>query len=170
MIKRLLTLMALSSALLVGDCMPVTGDRILARDLALADPAFAALPATTIVSYAPPPGTKRVFAVPELVRIARANRVSLAKPVEICFEFPMRLMREQEVIDSMRRTLPPEAELTIVEIPKTAIPDGALEFPRTGLEPAIRGAQLWRGYVRYGETLRSPVWARITLQRHFRAV
>ncbi len=37
-------------------CFPVTGDRILGRDLALADPQFSAMPSSFIVSSAPMPG------------------------------------------------------------------------------------------------------------------
>lgn len=57
-------------------CLPVAGDRITGRDLALANPAFAALPASLTVAFSPVPGTRRIFAQDELERLARANNVS----------------------------------------------------------------------------------------------
>ncbi len=150
--------------------MPLAGDRIYTRDLALAIPAFAAVPAGTVIGYAPAPGTQRIFSVTELGRIARANRVTLDRPLEVCFEIPMRALAADDALESMRRVLPPDTELAVVELPKTGIPAGRLEFPLTGLEPAARGARVWRGFVRYGDTLRMPVWARVTVQRRVVAV
>jgi len=151
-------------------CLPVAGDRIYGSDLAAAIPAFSSIPPSATIAYAPAPGTQRIFAAAEIARIARANRVNLPDPVEVCFEIPMRPMTAEETLASMRRTLPPEAELSIVELPKTNIPAGILEFPLTGLEPSARGARIWRGSVRYAETLRMPVWARVTVERKYAAV
>jgi len=153
-----------------GDCFPLAGDRILGRDLALANPAFAALPANLTVSYAPAPGQKRVFAQAELIRIARANRIELSTAAEVCFALPLREMQAAEVLAAMRVALPPEAELTIIELSRGSIPLGALEFPTTGMEPAVQGVRMWRGSVRYGQTLRMPVWARVDLRYRVEAV
>lgn len=151
-------------------CMPVAGDRIMGRDLALANPVFAALPATMILAYAPAPGTRRVFAEAELVRIARANNIKLTKTDEICFEIAMRQIEDTDVLSSMRRSLPADAELSLVELPKTTVPAGRMEFPLSGLEPAVKGARIWRGYVEYGETLRMKIWARVDVCRRVEAV
>jgi flagella basal body P-ring formation protein FlgA len=152
-------------------CFPIGGDRIYGSDLAAASPAFASLPPDLTIAYAPAPGSQRIFAAAELARIARANRIALATPPsEVCFEIPMRPMTADETLDTMRKVLPPEAELSIVELPKTNIPVGRLEFPLNGLEPAAHGARVWRGSVRYSETLRMPVWARVSVQRRYVAV
>jgi flagella basal body P-ring formation protein FlgA len=154
--------------------MPLSGDRILGRDLALADPAFAALPASLTIAYAPPPGTKRIFARAELARIARANNIKQpdSPPVadEICFEIPLRQLEDTDVLSSMRRSLPADTELTLVELTRVAVPAGSLEFPLTGLEPSVQGTRVWRGYVRYGDTLRMTVRARVTVRRLVEAV
>jgi flagella basal body P-ring formation protein FlgA len=162
---KLIALTAVLTCSAFGACFPVAGDRIYGSDLAAAIPAFAALSPNMTIAYAPVPGTRRIFAVAELARIARANRVNLPDPVEVCFEIPMRPLTEEETLASMRRALPPETQLTIVELPKTSIPAGRLEFVLSGLEPAARGSRVWRGSVRYGDTLRMPVWARVTVQR-----
>ncbi len=168
--KTLIAGMALVSLGYGGACMPVTGDRILGRDLALAAPAFAALPANLTVAYAPAPATKRVFAQAELARIARANNIKGAIPEEVCFEIPMHEIEDTDVLSSMRRSLTADAELSLVELPRTAVPVGRMEFPLTGLEPAVKGTRIWRGFVTYGETLRMKIWARVEVGRRVEAV
>ena len=54
-------LASLTGALLASVCVPVEGERILAADLAKAEPAFAALPAETPLGYAPSPGARNCF-------------------------------------------------------------------------------------------------------------
>jgi len=166
-------LFAVFAAHAFAACVPLAGDRILGRDLALANPEFSSLPSSMTIGYAPAPGTKRIFAVAELNRIARANGVALMNPAEVCFEIPMRAMNEAETKEAMLRSLPAGADLTIVELSQSSVPAGRLEFALAGLEPmspASHGARLWRGSVRYGETLRMPVWARVTVQRRTVAV
>ncbi len=156
----------LSGSFAFAGCLPVTGSRILARDLALADPQFSAIPSTLVVGFAPAPGIKRIYPAAELERIARANGVSVRDPADICFELPMRPIEEQDVAAAMRRSLPAGAELKIVELQKNPAPAGQVEFSMDGLEPATptsAGTQLWRGNVRYAETLKAPVWARVLI-------
>jgi flagella basal body P-ring formation protein FlgA len=165
---RLLIFSALFSAAAPGGCLPVAGDRILGLDLAFAIPS---LPAAITVGFAPAPGMRRVFSSVELARIARANHVTLtASPSDVCFEIPLHALTEEETRDAMRLVLPAGTELTIVDLPKIGVPAGRLEFPLTSLEPAARGARVWRGFVHYGETLRMPVQARVTVQRKLVAV
>ncbi len=167
---RLVAISALLIPALNAACFPVIGDRIFGSDLAAAVPAFASLPPNLTIAYPPAPGSQRIFAVAELARIARANHITLDNPVEVCFEIPMHAMTENEALESMRRALPLEAELAIVELPRTNIPVGKLEFLFSGLEAQSRGSRIWRGSVRYGETLKMPVWARVTVQRKTMAV
>jgi len=164
-----LVFIALSGAAFAA-CLPVTGDRITGHDLALADAQFAALPAAMTVAFAPAPGAQRVFAVAELSRIARANGLAPIHPGEICFAIPMRRAGEAEVVAAMRRSLPPQAEIAIVELPKTDLPAGDIEFPAAALEPSIGDAQVWRGYVRYSSTKKAPLWARVRISERVEAV
>jgi len=153
-----------------GGCVPVAGDRILGRDLAAADARFSALPATLTVGFAPVPGTKRTFTIPELARLAKANGISRSSEAEICFEIPLRHITEPDVLESMRRSLPAATELAIVELPGMAVPEGSVEFPISGLEPPQRGAQLWRGFVRYASTRKAPLWARVNVTQRLSVV
>lgn len=157
-------------------CFPVTGDRILGRDLALADPLFATLPASLVIGSAPVPGMKRTFATGELTRIARAHGIAPGEPAEVCFDMPLREMNGEEARKEMRRALPAgelAAELTIIELSKAMVPAGKMEFPLTGLEAPAAGqpaVQLWRGYVRYSETRKLSVWARVSISQMLTAV
>jgi len=168
--KTLTAGLAFVSLSYAAACLPATSDRILGRDLALANPAFAALPANLTVAYSPVPGAKRVFAQAELARIARANNIKSAIPEEVCFEIAMHEIEDTDVLSSMRRSLTADVELNLVELPRTTVPVGRLEFPLTGLEPTVKGTRIWRGFVTYGETLRMRIWARVDISRRVEAV
>lgn len=160
-------------AVLSAACRPVTGDRILGRDLAQANPAFAALPALAQFGYAPAPGSTRTLPVTELQRIARANGIALDNPGEICFEIPLHPPSESDFADAMRRSLPSAAAVRIVDMTHAPLPTGRIDFPLSGLEPAATGnggIEMWRGFVQYTETRRVAVWARVSVRVEYRAV
>ena len=175
MAKLLLLLTAISgiAGSLHAVCLPVNGNRILGRDLALADPRFSTLPESLAIGFTPAPGTRRVFATLELQRIARANGIPIDAFEDICFELPMLRLKEEDVTAAMRRSLPADATLRIVEMANFDVPVGPLEFPLEALEPPgtlNRGVQLWRGTVKYAETRRLAVWARVEVAVEFVAV
>jgi flagella basal body P-ring formation protein FlgA len=170
---RLLILISASAGLAWAGCLPVTGARILGRDLAKADARFAALPATLTVGFPPAPGAQRIFTAVDLRYLARANGIPAADFGAICFELPMRRFAEADAVAAMRRALPAEAELKIIELAATDVPVGTVEFPVEGIEPPTpfgHGVQLWRGYVKYAETRRVPVWARVEVTVRVTAV
>lgn len=157
----------------VAGCLPAAGNRILGRDLALADPQFSALPAELVVGFAPAPGTRRTFAAAELSQIARANGFAFHPGAAVCFEIPMRRIAEEDAVAAMRLSLPANAELKIFELPKIDLPAGRIEFPIEGLEPVSPtspGTQLWRGDVRYAGTLKTPIAARVAVSASFTGV
>src|ERR1035441_5596083 len=172
MTKCLLFLAVYSISTFAG-CIPITGNRILGRDLALADPHFSALPASLTVGFTPAPGTKRTYSVIELQQLARANGISVIGPENICFELPMLRLTEEDATLAMRHSLPADATLKIIELAKFDVPAGLLEFPIEGLElpaPANPGVQLWRGHVKYAETRQASVWARVEIAVQYQAV
>lgn len=147
-----------------GACLPISGDHIAGRDLALVDPRFSSLPATLQIGYAPVPGVVRRFAATELQRIARANGIAPGYVSEVCFEVPMHAPADGEFVESMLRSLPLTSSLQLVDRGRAAIPVGRIEFPLSGLEPPAQGnggVQLWRGFVQYTDTRRIALWARI---------
>jgi hypothetical protein len=149
---RLLFLALVASAA-HSACLPVTGDRILASDLARADARFAALPGDLPLAFAP-----HAFHVPELQRIARVNGLSLESLAEVCFEMQLHAPAESDFLEAMRRSLPPSAIITMVEMFPSPIPAGTIVFPASTRTP-----QMWRGYVQYTPTRRFPVWARVSV-------
>lgn len=154
-------------------CRPVMGSRILAGDLALADPRFAPLPETLTLGFAPDPGTVRTFTGAELARIARANGIPAGNFADICFTLPMTHLNEEDVTAAMRRSLPPAATVRVVEMSKSDVPVGEIEFPMQGLVPAAPthpAVQLWRGAVKYAESRRFDIWARVEVSAPVRVV
>ncbi|HXE64316.1 MAG TPA: hypothetical protein VN519_12300 [Bryobacteraceae bacterium] len=138
-------------------CLPVTGDRIFASDLARADARFAALPGMLPLAFTP-----HVFHTAELQRIARANGLKLDSAADVCFERELHPPAESDFLDAMRRSLPASAELNLIEMSHSPIPAGTIVFPAS-----TRGAEIWRGYVQYTPTRRFPIWARVTVSMTF---
>lgn len=164
---------AVSAVMARAGCFPATGNRIVGGELALADARFAAMPSTLTIGFAPAPGTRRVFGVTELQRIARSNGIQTEGLTEVCFEVAMRFIRPEEAVTAMRRGLPTDATLKLIELRAVEVPEGRIEFPLNGLEPALEsnhGVQLWRGDVLYAETRRVSIWARVEVTTQYKAV
>ena len=169
---RLLFLLGLAPCAF-ADCLPVTGDRILGRDLALADPRFSAMPASYIVTSAPSPGAKRVLAAAEIARIAHANNIRLDEPAELCFVIPLKPLADEQMIAAMQRSLPRGVGIAIVDRSRAEVPPGEIVFSPSGLAPASASdptAQLWRGFVRYAETRRVEIWALVRVRGQYTTV
>ena len=151
-------------------CYPVQNDRIYARDVAAAVPAFSGVAADFILGYAPAPGSRRVFKGEALQKLARNQDVTLEAAPDVCFERAMAELTAGEILEAMRSSwgvgnahgADVNMELRSWS-PKTA-PLGKVVFPRTGLQlPAVSDPQaevVWRGYVLYGNNRRFSISAR----------
>jgi flagella basal body P-ring formation protein FlgA len=162
-----------ATALAFAVCHPVSGDRILGRDLAAVDNRFSALPATAPFGYAPMPGAPRVFHPAEMQTIARTAGIQASDFTDVCFEIPVHIPVESELLTALRPSLPPDATIRLVDMDRAAIPVGRIEFPLAGLEPPAAGgdsAQLWRGFVQYTDTRRVAVWVRVAVSATYRTV
>src|SRR5260370_27810977 len=123
--------------LAVRACFPVSGERILMRDLTAALPAFAAANAEQVLGFAPGPGVQRRFSAGEVNRLAAGNGVSLSGDASgVCFERKLTPLTREQVMSALRASLPAGAELELLEFSHVQIPEGTLEFPRGGLPPA----------------------------------
>jgi flagella basal body P-ring formation protein FlgA len=146
-------------------CTPIGSDRILAADLARAVPDFAAAPPDTNFGYAPSPGTRRVFHIDELRRLAARFGVPLTSEREACFEWPLSPVSQNDAIHAMKDALQlPNARIDIAEMDRRPAPRGEIVFPLLGLSSAAdrgTGLALWRGFVRYGSGRRFDLWARV---------
>jgi flagella basal body P-ring formation protein FlgA len=121
------------------------------------------LPETRVVSYAPAPGRQRIFTVHELHSIAESAGIAAEPAGDICFELPVAPLREEDVLDSMRKSYP-DAKIEIVETSRFPVPEGAVFFPTTGLQRSSSSPLIWRGYVSYGADRKFSVWAKVNLK------
>lgn len=157
------------SLLLALSCFPVDGPKLLARHVAAAVPDFSQLAPDTQLGFSPVPGAVRRVRAEELLRMASAHSLTLAPPAEgACFEWPMAPLDSGETLLAMRRSLPQEAQLEIVELSRISVPKGEITFPLDQLKTGM-----WRGHVRYGENGRYDIWARVRVtlkQTHVVAV
>lgn len=161
-------MVALLSVALATGCIAVEGDRILAGDLAKADPAFGAVAPDTPIAYAPAPGVKRVLRRSELGRLAANHALRASPNHDICVERSMLPLEQARVTEAMKRSLSrPDAVIEIVNMTNTQVPKGTIEFPLGSLSrpPATnpKAAVLWRGYVRYAGRRRFPIFARVKI-------
>jgi flagella basal body P-ring formation protein FlgA len=170
MIQFLPTVLFLITGAGAGEpaCIPVTSDRILARDLVSAVPEMAVLPAGVSFGLAPSPGVKRFLSGHELRRIAQRYGIErLSAPELICVAWRSRALRPSEVIAALTRSLPVGASLELQDFSRQAVPPGVLEFRPTGLSRATVHREevpaTWRGKLLYAPGRNIPVWARVRI-------
>jgi len=147
-------------------CEMVHTDQILGEDLARMIPAFAQMPADTVVGYAPAPGTRRVLAFPELERIGVKYAVAVPRDSQACFEWKLQPITEDAVRAAIRETLQsPEARVEVLALNKSQGPEGKLVFPVAGLSASNlidpQTPVTWRGQVVYHGSRKFEVWARV---------
>lgn len=143
--------------LLALSCFPVDGPKLLARHLAAAVPEFARLAPDTDLGYAPVPGAVRTLRSEDLLRIGAGHGVTVTPPAQgACFEWTLQPLDSAAVTAAMRRSLPEDAQVEVLEISRMPVPAGTLEFPLETLKAGV-----WRGSVRYGANGRYDVWARV---------
>jgi flagella basal body P-ring formation protein FlgA len=147
----------------VAGCVPVAGERILARDLARVLPAFAALPPDLALGYAPSPGAVRTYTHAELSRLARHYGLAIEGEAETCFRGPIEILTHARVMAAMQAALP-SAGIEVVDFSRQPVPPGELRFPVSGLAASQASEappmSFWRGYIRRAGWDDFPVWAR----------
>ncbi len=156
-----MTVLAAMAAAALAGCLAVEpgADSITAGDLARAVPAFRAVPANTVLAFAPAPGVARVFRRAELRRLAVRYGVPGEPQAEPCFARRQAALDAGRLLAAMQRQLP-EARIEVVEFTRGPVPAGELEFSPAGLR-RMGGEALWTGWVRYAPRLRWTVWARV---------
>ncbi|MGI8743257.1 MAG: flagella basal body P-ring formation protein FlgA [Bryobacteraceae bacterium] len=135
-----------------ADCIPISGDHILGRDLASANPALASLPPDQVISFAPAPGIQRVLSSRELERIAGVRIAS------ICFERSVEPLDPDQMRTAMAAALDiSKDQIEILDYSRFRVPKGQMEFARAALQPS----GLWNGRLGYGQGRSMPVWAKV---------
>ena len=148
-----------------AQCLPVSGQRILAGDMARAVPAFAGLAPELVLGYAPAPGARRTYGAAELARLAGRYGLVVEPGVGACFARPLETLSGERVAAALRAAMP-EARIEVVEFSRQPIPSGELRFPVSGLraEPATLSPLMWRGVVSVSGQEDFPVWAKVRIQ------
>ena len=146
--------------LLALSCFPVDGPKLLARHLAAALSEFSQIAPDVDFGYAPAPGVARVIRGDEIQSMATRHgiRVTLL-PTSVCFEWPMAPLDSVRVEDAIRHSLPEGASLKVLEISRIPVPPGEIEFPMD----MLRSGGYWRGFVRYGQSSKFDIWARVSV-------
>jgi flagella basal body P-ring formation protein FlgA len=144
-------------------CQAIDGDRILGKDVAAADAAFAALGPDLEMGAAPLAGVRRVVQTEELARWARQHGVAISTTLSpICFERVTEKLTVERLLAALQQAHAMEAaEIEILDYSRYSVPRGTLEFTRAGLSET----GLWRGRVVYSETRSSPVWVKVRVTR-----
>jgi flagella basal body P-ring formation protein FlgA len=148
----------LAALRLGAQCQPLEGEFIVARQLAAANPAFAALAPETPLGRAPMAGLRRIFLPGELRRLAVAHGIPSDGYEEICFQWSLAPVDRVRVLETMRKSLSREgAHLELLDTPRIPAPPGELVFPMAALKPAGNGIHSWVGFVRYGQDRHFPI-------------
>lgn len=155
----------LAAAFRLGaQCLPPEGEFIVARQMAAANPAFAALAPETAMGEAPMAGLRRIFKTGELNRLATSRGLPRADYREVCFEWPLAPVDMERAMAAMRKGLARDgARLELLELSRVPAPPGELIFPVSALRPAGNSLYYWNGFVRYGRDRRLLVPARVRL-------
>ena len=147
-------------------CHSIQGDWIVGADLARALPGFSPVPRDAQLSYAPAPGTSRIFQYAELKRIGTKYGVIPQPDAHACFEWKERPITEDAIRAAILESLNvPGARVEVVSSSQAPAPEGKLEFPLSGL--SVSGTVdptttvLWRGHVRYAGHRQFSVWAKV---------
>jgi len=156
-----------------AECIAIPRDRIVARDLTGALPAFGSLDPETMIGFAPFPGVQRVLSPRELLIIARQHGLETEVPIaSVCIERAVQPIDRNEMNAALVAALGvPDANLEILAFSNQPIPAGHLEFAISGLnKPPADAPQtpvIWRGRLVYDNERSLAVWAkvRITVQR-----
>jgi flagella basal body P-ring formation protein FlgA len=151
----------------LAGCIPVPGERIVARDLARALPAFAALPPDLALGYAPSPGAVRTYAAAEVSRLARRYGLTVEPGAQACFLGPVETLTGERVAAAMQAAMP-GARIEVLEFSRQPVPPGELQFPLSGLAASpVSGPPpvvLWRGHIRRPGQDDFPVWAKARIR------
>ena len=147
-------------------CLQVSGENIVAADLAKAITEFSDVPPETAFGYAPNPGARRVLRVGDIARFARQTGVELNDEYQLCFEWELRPISEEAFRQAMLEAWGgDEVQIRVLEISRFPAPPGRLVFDPDDLSPPPPGNPtapvLWRGHVNYSPGRQIAVWARV---------
>jgi flagella basal body P-ring formation protein FlgA len=148
-----------------AQCLPVSGGRIRAGDMARAVPAFAGIAPELDLGSAAAAGARRTYGAAELARLARRYGLAVEPGMEACFVRPVETLTAERVAAALGAAMP-AARIEVLEFSRQPIPPGALHFAVSGLptDQAAGSALLWRGVVSASGRDDFPVWAKVRIR------
>ena len=156
---------ALLLALASPACHLIQSEWLYGRDLAAVVPALSTIAPDVRIGLAPVPGAQRVFRVPELKRIALANHLDGNPENDVCFAWKLSVPDRAAMRIAMLKELDGRTpSVEIVESSLIPAPEGEMVFPLSGLVLGSDKASVWRGYIRYADGKKFPVWARAVVK------
>jgi flagella basal body P-ring formation protein FlgA len=164
---RILICLSIPCALMAQpECLTVTGDQILGKDLARAVPALARIPQSTPIAPAPIAGSSRVFTASELQSLAARFSLPVAEASDVCFRYATEPLDRVRMQAAMKKALAiGDAAIEILETTSGDVPKGLIDFTREGLgvpaTPDQPTGEMWRGNILYGNGQRFPIWAKV---------
>ena len=151
-----------------SECIPIAGERIHAADLAQKLEIFARMSPDVEIGFAPLPGARRLLSAAELQRAAARNGLSEGTFTDVCVQMSTQLLRADDLANALQQELRnqgfQDANLEILDFSKYPVPEGKLEFLKSGLPPqksSVLQPVLWRGRIVYGGSRSVPIWARV---------
>jgi flagella basal body P-ring formation protein FlgA len=151
------------------ECVTVTGDKILARDLAKAIPEFSSVPPEEVVSFAPIPGLTRILRTSEIARFALRFQTPLVEgsPQTACFISAAAVLTEEQIRAAVLPAIPsPVVSLKVLDFSRAPLPPGRLEFRESGLTQSSLnppGTTIWHGRMVMDSGRTFPVWVRLSV-------
>lgn len=148
-------------------CHFVSSDWIYGRDLAAAVPGLSAIAPDAQIGLSPLPGQQRVFRIADLRRIALTNHLppETEIPEDVCFAWKLAVPDRKQMQAAMTKSLVNRnPSIEIVESSLLPAPEGEMVFPLSGLGMGSDKPSVWRGYIRYAETRKLQVWARVLVR------
>jgi flagella basal body P-ring formation protein FlgA len=167
--RTLLIWLALALAASAAECVTITGDKIVARDLAQAIPEFSSAPSGEVLSFAPIPGMIRIFKASDIARFAQRFKIALGEgsPRDVCFLSAAAVLTEDQIRAAILPAIPWRVvSLKVLDFSRSALPPGRLEFKATGLTQSSvnpAGTTVWHGRLVMDSGHTFPVWVKLCI-------
>ena len=146
-------------------CLPVSGLRITARDLAPLIPAFADTAVAEDLGPSPAPGYRRNITAAGIAAWAARNGLAATGAAGTCFEWPLEPIRREQIAAALSAALPSGTAVEVVDHSRFPAPAGVIRFPRSGVSLPTGTSSgrpvIWRGLLSYAPGKSVPVWAKI---------
>src|SRR5260370_33930636 len=138
---RILFCYSCAASCLAG-CLAVRDGQVRARDLSETVPAFASLPGDTILAPTPGTGVKRIISPATLQQMAIQLGLDASFTTSICIERASRILDTIALKSALDASLAEAGNqsgpvvIEILDFSRYPVPEGTLEFSRSGLQTA----------------------------------